>query len=306
MAIVWAAVLAAAAGALGLTADNPPESVVFEQTTFYHRIRITEETTPDGHRLRKLMLDTTSEGSQYVGSRELPTHYQKYWELARVYCPDLQRAAFLGGGGFAMPEALLDAFPNARADVVEIDPAVIDVGRKFFRVDEYPRMHPVADDARRFLRSTEARYDLVFADAYNGIRSIPAHLVTREFFELVRSRLNERGILVMNIITAVEGENSILFRSILKTIEPIFPYREVFLTRSVRDRGTVQNVYIVAAGFDLSPDSVRLTGDYDAQRIADLFGGYLYPDEYDSTGGVEFTDDCNPVEYLIAQTLRSR
>lgn len=305
-AVLWTLVLAAAAGVLGFTRDRMPESVVFEQTTFYHRIRVTEELRPGGKRLRKLLLDTTSEGSQFVDSRELPTHYQKYWELARVYCPQVRRAAFLGGGGFAMPEALLDAFPAAQADVVEIDPAVIDVGRRFFRVDEYPRMAPVADDARRFLRRTENRYDLIFADAYSGIRSVPAHLVTREFFELVKRRLNERGVMILNVITAVDGEHSMLFRSVLKTIEPVFSHRAVFLTRPNLGRSKIQNIFLVAADHDLSPESVQLTGEYDAQRIADLFEGYLYPDEYGSSGGIVLTDDCNPVEFLVARTLGSR
>ncbi|NUQ62855.1 MAG: fused MFS/spermidine synthase [Pirellulales bacterium] len=304
--LAWALLLGAAAGALAFTGGSLPESVVFEQTTFYHRIRITEKPTPDGDRLRNLTLDTTSEGSQYVGSRKLPMHYQEFWELARIYCPQLKRAAFLGGGGFAMPEALLDAFPDAHADVVEIDPAVIAAGRKFFRVDEYPRMTPVADDARRFLRLADTRYDFIFADAYNGIRSIPAHLVTREFFELVKSRLDERGVLVMNIISAAEGENSLLFRSVLKTLGAVFPYREAFLVSPGSGKATVQNIFIVAAGHDVSPQSITLTGDYDPQRIDSLFSGYLFPDEYHTAGGVVFTDDCNPVEYLVAQTLRSR
>ena len=305
VAIVWIVAFAATAAVLGFTRDRLPESVVFEQTTFYHRIRVAEKLQPDGRQVRKLLLDTTSEGSQYVDSRELPAHYQKYWELARVYCPDLRQAVFLGGGGFAMPEALLDAFPDARADVVEIDPAVIDVGRRFFRVDEYPRMNPVADDARRFLRLTENRYDLVFADAYSGIRSIPAHLVTREFFELVKRRLNQRGVMILNVITAVGGGHSLLFRSGLRAIEPVFSRRAVFLTRPDQGRGKVQNVFIVAADHDLSPESVRLTGDYDAQRIADLFQGYLYPDEYSSVSGILLTDDCNPVEYLVTRSLGS-
>ncbi len=306
LVFAWLLVLGGAAGAMLWTSPEAAESVLFEQTTFYHRIRVTEEPTADGDRLRKLKLDTTSEGSQYVASRELPMHYQQYWELARVYCPDLKKAAFLGGGGFAMPEALLDAFPDARADVVEIDPAVIEVGRKYFRVDEYPRMNPVADDARRFLRRTDARYDLIFADAYSGIRCIPSHLVTREFFELVDSRLAQRGALILNIISAAEGADSVLFRSVLRTLDTVFPHHAVFLTQPSSGAAVVQNIFIVAARHDVAPHAITLTGDYDLGRINLLFSGCLYPDEYDFAGGVVFTDDCNPVEYLVAQTLRSR
>jgi hypothetical protein len=49
-----------------------------------------------------------------------------------------------------------------------------------------------------------------------------------------------------------------------------------------------------------------LTGDYDVENIENIFSGYLYPDEYDFSGGTALTDDRNPVEYLVAQTLDSR
>ena len=45
-----------------------------------------------------------------------------------------------------------------------------------------PSVLPVAADARRFLRRAGPRYDFIVGDVYDGVRSIPPHLVTREFF----------------------------------------------------------------------------------------------------------------------------
>jgi len=282
-----------------------PATVVFEQTTFYHRIQVAELPTSDGDTARFLKLDTTEEGSQYVGSREMVSRYQDYWQLARLFCPHLERAAFLGGGAFTMPEAVLDAFPRARVDVVEIDPAVIEVGRRYFRVDQYPRMHPVADDARRFLRSSPARYDLIFGDAYSGVRCVPAHLVTREFFGLVASRLNDRGVYIMNITSAVEGDDAILFRCVAKTLSEVFQDQCVFCTRPGEPEA-VQNVFVVAASHDLGVDSIRTGQRGNRALVDDLFRGHLPPDQCDLTGGMILTDDYNPVEYLVAKTLRRR
>jgi predicted membrane-bound spermidine synthase len=306
--LVLAVALAAAAfsktKSRQITVMGAPAPVIFEKTTFYHKIRVAELPTADGDTARFLYLDTTQEGSQYVGSDEMVARYQDYWQLAKLFCPEIRRAAFLGGGAFTWPEALLDAFPEARADVVEIDPEVIEVGRKYFRVDEYPRMHVVADDARRFLRASDVRYDLVFGDAYHGVHCIPAHLVTREFFELVRDRLGDRGIYIINVHGALEGEGAIVFRSLARTLATVFQDQCVFST-APDDRDAVQNIFLVAAAHDLPVDAIR-HGDHAHRRLADdLFRGYLAPDEYDLADGVVFTDNYNPVEYLVARTLRT-
>ncbi len=280
-----------------------PANVVFEQTTFYHKIRVAELPTADGDTARFLKLDTTEEGMQFVQSPgEMILPFQDYWQLAKLFSPHVERAAFLGGGAFTWPEALLDAFPDAHADVVEIDPAVIEVGRKYFRVDEYPRMNPVADDARRFLRSSSGPYDLIFGDAYHGKHCVPAHLVTQEFFQLVKDRLSPRGIYIMNVTSAVRGNDAILFRSLAKTLSEVFPHQWVFAT-DAQELETVQNIFIVAASHDLGVEAIR-GGEHEQGKLAEkLFRGYLEPSRYDLSGGVVFTDDYNPVEYLVARSL---
>jgi spermidine synthase len=196
-----------------------------------------------------------------------------------------------------------DAFPDAQIDVVEIDPAVIEVGRKFFRLDEYLQINAVADDARRFLRLSANRYDLIFGDAYHGARCVPSHLVTREFFELVKGRLNEGGVYVMNVAAAPKGDGAVLFRCVAKTLSEVFEHQSVFCTFPDEPE-RVQNVFIVAASHDLELDAVRSRPGEVGRLAADLFTGYLAPDRYDLSDGVVFTDDRNPVEFLVARSLR--
>jgi len=285
--------------------DEKPRSprIIYEEQTFYHRIRVVEQEAGEpGDRLRHLYLDNTREGSQYARSKALWEGYQRYWELARLFSADVKKAAFLGGGAYAMPEALLDAYPEAAVDVVEIDPAVIEVGRKFFRVDQYPRMNAVADDARRFLQSTDARYDLIYGDAYRGVACIPAHLVTVEFFRLVRSRLNNRGVFIINVSGSIEGERARLFHSVARTLSEVFSHQCVFATRPDSPQ-EAQNVFVVAADHDLKPESLSADAFEHPERIAKLLSGYVPPDRYDLSGGFVFSDDHNPVEYLVARSL---
>jgi spermidine synthase len=53
--------------------------------------------------------------------------------------------------------------------------------------------------------------------------SIPFHMTTREFVELAHSRLRPGGVVVMNVIGAVRGSGSKLFRSLYRTYRTIFP-----------------------------------------------------------------------------------
>ena len=92
-------------------------------------------------------------------------------------------------------------------DAVEIDPAILRLGRQLHPDRPYsdPRVRPVADDARHFLRTTEKKYDLVvFAlidsltlqSAFSGVR-LESYMFTEESFRAVRNVLKPDGVLVV-------------------------------------------------------------------------------------------------------------
>ena len=106
--------------------------------------------------------------------------------------------------------------PAARIDVVELDPEVVDVAYEYFDVPRDPRLRIDVEDGRRFLADNEGPWDAIVIDAFYS-DSIPFHLATREFLELARSRLTPGGTVSTNIIGAVRGTDSRLFRSMLRT-----------------------------------------------------------------------------------------
>ncbi len=98
----------------------------------------------------------------------------------------VRRVAILGNAGGTTARAFGVYYPQARIDGVEIDPAVTAVGRRYFGLGDNPRLTVFTADARPFLASTGARYDLILIDAYRQ-PYVPFYLATREFFRLVRS-----------------------------------------------------------------------------------------------------------------------
>ena len=120
----------------------------------------------------------------------------------------LESVAILGNAAGTTARALGVFYPAATVDGVELDPAVSDVGRRFFGMDDNPRLTVHDVDARPYLRHTDEHYDLIVADAYHQ-PYVPFYLATREFFRLARDRLEPGGILALNV-ASVPGDTSLL------------------------------------------------------------------------------------------------
>lgn len=291
----------------GWSGKEPPlaSDVILAKDTFYHRIAVHEMDPGTPNAVRLLRLDSTLEGAQNVATGALIFPYQQYWRLAEVFCPTLNRAVFLGAGAFGMPEHLSERYPSAEVGVVEIDPEVIDVGKKYFRLDQFPRVHAVAADARRYLRTSTESFDFVFGDAYNGVQFVPPHLVTREFFDEVRAHLKPTGIFVMNLIGSAQGERSVLFWRVMNGVRAAFPFTKLYGTQSHDPAGS-QNLIIVASPTAL--DS-RAEGWLQANRAGQPQIAALLETRIDTVVAPDsmlFTDDYNPVEITVAHQLRAR
>jgi len=277
------------------------ENVLFQHESVYHRVQVTQSGTGQFAQ-RFLQLDSTMEGGMEAESGNLILEYQHYWQVPMLKDGfELNRALFLGAGAFGMPEQVSRQWPDSKVDVVEIDPVVIEVGRKFFKLSEFPNVQAHAGDARRFIRQTGERYDLIFGDAYNGVQAIPVHLASREFFAQVKSRLTAHGIFVMNVISAVEGPRSELLAGMIATLKEVFPH--VALCAVGGARSDAQNAILVATQEDWEPLFMR--NDYERGSWQDRLTRRFVPEFRRPKNGVVFTDDHNPVDAIIARGLRA-
>lgn len=289
------------AAAVGWSTEQPPYlGIIHERESAYHRISVAEEGASP-YKRRLLSLDSTQEGGMNPETGELILPYQEYWKLALLREPaEISSALFIGAGAFGMPENVSRDFPKAAVDVVEIDPEVIDVGRKFFKLDEHPRVTAHAADARRFLHlSGEKKWDMIFGDAYNGRHAIPSHLATREFFQMVADHLEPRGVYVMNIISAVNGRKSDLTGGMIATLRQVFPSVEVFAVGGRRDEP--QNIVLFCSRENLRPliaDRYTAAGSWQERLIRTHLPVGIVP-----RSEVVFTDDYNPVDAIIARGL---
>lgn len=283
-------------------ASAPGQKLLHVEESFYHRIEVSD--LGEEPRVQRLLkLDSTAEGAIHPRDGSLVMDYQHYWQLPLLReGQPLNSALFLGAGAFGMPAALSRQLPQAQVEVVEIDPRVIEVGRRFFRLDEHPRVKAHAQDARRFLGEAQGRrWDLIFGDAYAGVRSIPAHLVTREFFAQVAEHLTPTGVFVMNAITAVQGPESKLLASLLATLRQVFAQVEVFAVQG--GGATAQNVIVLAAQQSWSEtlERYQAPGSWQERLLQTRMRTSVLPGQ-----GLVFTDDFNPVDRIIAEGLAAQ
>ncbi len=111
--------------------------------------------------------------------------------------PAPRRVLFLGlGTGVTASAAAQD--PTLQVDAVELLPEVVAAAAEFpSTTGGEPggqRLHVIAADARRYVRTTERRYDVIVSDNFHPARSGSGSLYTVEHFQAVRARLATGGL----------------------------------------------------------------------------------------------------------------
>ncbi len=288
---------------LGVIPGAGGERTIWVQENMYHMIRVFESAEADGVRVREMYLDHQPEGAMVVGDdRRFFYEYTRFLELGPLFAPHMKSALFIGGGAFTMPKALRLIRPDAEVVVAELDADVVRAGRRFFRLGEFPKVRTMVGDGRRILRQSGRTYDFIVGDAYRGLRNIPPHLITREFFREARARLAPGGVFMLNLIGYRSGPGSAIYASVHRTMEGVFP--EVFAySTDPSAPARAQNILIF--GFrDEDAGRFRRAGERMRRDPKFRFAARARVAPPDArVYGPVLTDDYNPVEYLIERGL---
>ena len=124
-----------------------------------------------------------------------------------------QKVLVLGGGTFTLPRYLADKLPNAKIDVVEIDPELKDIAKKYFYYDSPSNVNLIFSDARTYVNQSKSTYDVIIADVY-GDSYIPFSLMTKEYGEAIAKLLDPNGVVLANIVGGTAGPCRTVFDSV--------------------------------------------------------------------------------------------
>lgn len=180
---------------------------------------------------------------------------QRFLEIAESLRPE--RVLIIGGGAFTLPSALHARFPGVSVDVVEIDPLLYDLARRYFAAPEQgDRFRVITGDGRAYVDRTDTSYDLIILDAFTGY-DIPQPLITAEAADAYRSRLTTGGVLTVNFIASYRSLRPTLAHRLDATFGTAF----ASVTMYPADRGywthAEQNLILVCADATPSVDYLR-------------------------------------------------
>ncbi len=147
---------------------------------------------------------------------------------AMILHPRPETALVIGGGEGATLREILRYGSIKKAVMVDIDQAVVEACRQHL-----PEMHQGAfgdprtelrhEDARAYLETTRARFDVAIVDLTEPLEEGPACLLfTREFYRLVADRLTEGGVLALQAGMTKIGELD-FYTAMARTLTDVFP-----------------------------------------------------------------------------------
>jgi spermidine synthase len=271
----------------------PVDGDVFAADGLYERIVIRDIPYRD-RSARILLQDRNVSGGLFLDDGSMAFDYTKYFDLYRLFTPELKTALAIGGGAYTVPRSILHDSPRAIVDVAEIDPSLHALALRYFDLPADARLRNHVTDGRRFLHDTAERYDLIFSDAYRSFISAPPQFATLEFFRLARSRLRDDGVLIANFYGSLAPDTRAAIYSVLRTMRAAFP--QVYVIATVGPASEELQNFIFVGHNASNPDrraDLRQAAALEWRAEEALLDSYPV-----------LTDDFAPLEYYAANAIR--
>lgn len=267
-----------------------PAALGFAATTIVNRgVRFIQEADPhfartkggtaiirtitlnDGTAVRVLQQGGVFESATYLDEQRYTPVFAYQRAFNRVFQASLplDDILMLGGGGYAWPKQVIATRPNIQLDVVEIDPAITALARRWFFLDQLYQDFPAAkthlniihDDGRVFLEESHRLYSAIVNDTFSG-KSPVMNLATTEALHLIKEHLVEGGIYATNVVSEDEGQNISFLRDVVTTARGVFDH--VWIIPCEDELFGLEDNYLVVASDDSHPfsDTLPFDGDF--------------------------------------------
>lgn len=264
--------------------------------TWYNRIWIYNRLDKNNKEIQSLLINNEHSSAMYKDSDELVYEYTKYYHLAKHFFPNFKDTLMLGWAWYSFPKSFLSSYTGAKIDVVEIDPKLTSIARKYFNLKDNKNLSIFHEDARVFLNKNKKKYDVIFWDAFSSHHSLPYQLTTKEAIEKKYNSLTDNWVVILNIISAIDWEKWNFLQAEYKTYKSIFPQVYIFPVRNIIKWDEVQNLILVALKSDKKPKF------YSEDKTLNNYLTHLRKLPINDKLPI-LTDDYAPVDYYISKTI---
>ncbi len=237
---------------------------------------------------RFLMANNQVHSSICVSCENFLDNSYKIYEKAFCVKPDINNVLIVGGGGYSMATDILRSKDISSLDVVEIDPMMTALAQQYFELDNNdPRLSIYHEDGRVFLNQEAGKkYDLIIMDVYLNSYAIPFHLTTIENVKRIQKQLSTQGIVMLNLVSALEGDRSKFWQAEYKTYQQVFSNLFIY-PENYNQPEKEQNIFLFATNNPW----------YDQIDCKIKVKDYFYEDTDKNT--MILSDDFAPVDNLL-------
>ncbi|MCG8448058.1 MAG: fused MFS/spermidine synthase [Pirellulales bacterium] len=264
------------------------------------------------------------DGANHGGLRSLDRHSSDEavrWALAAHANP--RRVLCIGLGNGSMCAAAVECPQVEELVVVELNTALASVLQKTSigrAVLESPKTRLLHDDGRRWLlANAQEKFDVVMMFPLHAAHAHSGNLFSLEFFDLVKSRLSEKGLLFFHSVDC---------QSTAKTVATAFPYvlranRTAYLASQERFAFDLRRLgwtaeefcdYVEVGSQEILASTQETAINYDLRPNAEFYLTYAHrkwlsprcPEKvYMAREQAPFADFISPVSYSSANKKNS-
>ncbi|HEX8228467.1 MAG TPA: fused MFS/spermidine synthase [Chloroflexia bacterium] len=283
---------------------KPPErgELVYEKESAYNYIQVVRE----GKRLGLMLNEGRAIHSIYNPDELLTGGPWDYWAIAPYFSQgfeqdDYKSMAMIGSAAGTASHIITEAYGPIPMDGVEIDPEIVEVGRRYFALDTLPNVTTHVEDGRTYLQTggRDKKWTVIGIDAYRQ-PYIPFHLTTVEFFQEVKDHLTPDGAVMINAGRTLHDTR--LVDALANTMLQVYPNVYVI------DVPTMANSMIIGTAspsrYENFAENASRVDQPVLKQIFDVSQqkGNIREVEPDAAKLV-FTDDKAPIEEVINQII---
>ncbi len=202
-------------------------------------------------------------------------YHQYMMQVVELSHKEAGKTLVIGAGGYSLPKWMWAHYPNMQVSVVEIDPTITKLAKRFFFLQQtldtfcknsyqelnYPacleeqqcpstcRARIIHADGVHYLQHTQETYDVIINDAFAGKNALIS-LANQEGARLLKNRLRSNGVYLANIISPLDMSSNSILHKFIASMQTQFAY-VYLIPEDEEDPRVVANNVLVASNLAL-------------------------------------------------------